>query len=258
MSNRPKKKVQYGTPAPTAPSGSGSAMGPKIAVGAILVAIVIAIIVAAVNDGTAGDSALDPSSNVAFQSATIDGESLPGFPDSADSQVPTNDPAIGATIPTITGKSFDGSKIVIKPGKPQLIAVVAHWCPHCQAEVPLLVEWMDSGVIPDDVEVVAVSTAAEEAKGNFPPASWLQKEGWTPPVLVDTPKQAVMNSLGVSGFPTLIAVDADGKVTKRGSGELTEAQVKELAESALGKATDGTVTTDDDTTTKITTTTAAP
>ena len=54
------------------------------------------------------------------------------------------DPAIGKTVPTLTGKSvYDGGAVTIGPdtggGKPQVIVFVAHWCPHCQAEVPRLV-----------------------------------------------------------------------------------------------------------------------
>lgn len=221
-------------------SNSPDNLGPKIAIGAVVVAILVAIIIATVNDGGSDAEGIDPSSRVAFQPVSISGGNLPPFPADADSQVPTNDPAIGMPAPTVTGKSFDGSKVEIKPGEPQLVAVVAHWCPHCQAEVPLLVEWMKSGIIPKNVKVVAVSTSAEENKGNYPPASWLEKENWEQPVLVDDPTSKTMNAFGATGFPTLVAIDKDGKVARRGSGELTVEQVQTLVDAATGKGAEST------------------
>ena len=235
MSNRPKSKVQYGTPVPQASPNETSSLAPKIAIGAVLVAVVVAIIIAAVNDGSGTAKGIDPSSKVSFQPVSISGDALPAFPEKADSQVPTNDPAIGKKAPEITGKTFDGTAVVIKPGKPQLVAVVAHWCPHCQHEVPLLVGWRKSGLLPKELQVTAVSTAAEEIKGNYPPASWLQKEDWTDPVLVDSPTSQTMDAFGATGFPTLVAIDKNGVVVRRASGELTADQVKILVDAALGK-----------------------
>lgn len=227
MAKRPK--IQYGTPAPGAPGSKagGSDAGPlgvKIAIGAAVLAVLIAIIVFAVQDDGG-----EARSGVAFQSAQIDGETLPQMTDGAA------DPAIGMTIPTVNGKSFDGSPITIEPGEPQVIAFLAHWCPHCQAEVPLLVEWQQSGELKDDVKLIGVSTSANEIQGNFPPASWLEREEWTNPTLVDTPRNAVLQAFGVAGFPTLIAVKADGTVAQRASGELALDQVQQLWDAARGE-----------------------
>lgn len=237
MSNRPKKsKVQYGTPAPGAPgaprTGDNGPMGAKIAIGAAVVAVLVTIIVFAVQDGGG-----DKRNNVAFAPVTVTGTDLPAMP-SDGGALPANDPAIGVTIPTISGTSFAGSDVEIKPGKPQIIAVLAHWCPHCQAEVPKIVEWQASGDLPKSVSVTAISTAADEAKGNFPPASWLEKEEWTNPVIIDSADSKGLNAMGATGFPTLVAVTADGKVALRGSGELTLDQVQALANAALGKGGD--------------------
>ena len=30
-----------------------------------------------------------------------------------------------------------------------MVVFLAHWCPHCNAEIPVLNEWRDSGEIPD-------------------------------------------------------------------------------------------------------------
>lgn len=239
MSNRPKtkSKIQYGD-SPTQPAGAkagksnagagasgGNPMGAKIAIGAALLVVLITVIVFAVQDG-GGDS----NNKVAFQSATVTGDALPDLGEGAA------DPAVGQTIPTIVGKSFDGSKVEIKPGGPQIIAVLAHWCPHCQSEVPKIAQWQADGELDSKVKITGVSTAADESRGNFPPASWLEKEEWKNPTMVDTPTSAVLNALGVTGFPTLIAVKDDGTVALRLSGELSLDQVKSLASAALGEA----------------------
>lgn len=234
MAKGPNKTPGYGVPSP---SGDNGPMGMKIAIGAAVVAILATIIVFAVKD-----SGGETSNNVAFQQATVTGASLPDMPADGGA-MPTSDPAVGQTIPTVVGKSFDGSKVEIKPGKAQIIAIIAHWCPHCQKEVPLIAEWQSSGAISKDVSFTAVSTAAEEAKGNFPPASWLELEEWKNPTLVDTPTSKVLAAFGATGFPTLVAVTADGKVAQRASGELTLEQVKTLVDAALGKKSTGTTET---------------
>lgn len=257
MSNRPKSKskIQYGTPAPGAPGapkrpGEGGPIGAKIAIGAAVAAVLIAIVIFAVQDG-GGDN----QNKVAFQPATVTGATLPPVPEPG--QV---DAAVGQTIPTVVGKSFDGSKVEIKPGKPQLITFLAHWCPHCQAEVPLIAEWQASGEIGDDVEIIGVSTSADEARGNFPPMSWLEKENWNNTTMVDTPTAAVLSAFGGQSFPTFVAVKADGTVALRLTGELTLDQVQSLIDAALGEETAPVDTTEGTTplTSPAPTTTAAP
>lgn len=236
MSNRPtaKGKIQYGDSpttaknAPTSPkAGSDSGpIGAKIAIGAALAIALIAIVAFAVKDNGGKDV-----NNVGFQPVTVTGSSLPATVDSGA------DSAIGMTVPTLTGKSFDGTKVEIKPGKPMLVAFVAHWCPHCQAEVPKLVTWQAAGDF-KGIDVYAVATAADESRGNYPPASWLEKEEWKNPVLVDDANSKALNAWGGRSFPTLVAVKADGTVALRMSGELSEDQIKQLADAARGKAVD--------------------
>ena len=258
MSKRPtaKGKIQYGDN-PHAAKGGGSTpsadkgpMGAKIAIGAAIVVVLIAIVVFAVQDGGGGSV-----NKVAFQPATVTGASLPTIPDDGSA-----DPAIGMTIPTVEGKSFDGSKVEIKPGTPMVIAFVAHWCPHCQKEVPLIAGWQAAGQL-GSTKFIGVSTAAEESKGNFPPASWLEKESWKNTTLVDDPTSKVLSSFGGASFPTLIAVKADGTVALRLTGELSLDQVKSLTDAAEGKAPSSSATTTPGTTpltSPVPTTTIAP
>jgi hypothetical protein len=83
----------------------------------------------------------------------------------------------------------------------------------------VLLEWRDSGQMPDDLQVVGVSTAADEARPNYPPDEWLVEKGWDWPVLADDAELTAAMTYGVTGFPFFTIVDADGNVAARGSGE---------------------------------------
>lgn len=153
---------------------------------------------------------------------------LAAFTTSAD------DPAEGATIPEASGTTLEGEPMTIGPdsGRAQVIVFVAHWCPHCQAEVPRIVEHLASSPLPDDVDVVGVSTSVKPAAPNFPPDEWLAREQWTFPTLADDDDSTAASKFGLTSFPYFVAVDADGKVVVRGSGELTMAEFDAVVEAA--------------------------
>ena len=118
--------------------------------GGLAVIVVIAIVLALVAGGGSGDRA----SATKFETAPVKVSGTP-LPDYDASVSP--DPALGETVPTLTGSSLgDGGTITIGPdtgdGKPQMIVFVAHWCPHCQREVPLLTGLAKDGVF-DGVKV---------------------------------------------------------------------------------------------------------
>jgi cytochrome c biogenesis protein CcmG, thiol:disulfide interchange protein DsbE len=157
--------------------------------------------------------------------ATVEGTPLPPLPEAGA------DPAVGATLPVLSGTTLDGDAITIpEPGRPTMIVFLAHWCPHCQAEVPVVQRWVDDGGLPSDVDLVTVSTAADSRRPNHPPAAWLDREGWTAPVLVDGANTAA-EAAGLTGFPFFVGVDSEGEVVSRTSGQLTEAQLTAIAES---------------------------
>lgn len=154
------------------------------------------------------------------------GEPLPMLGDDG------TDSARGCTIPTAEGVDLAGEDLTIGPdGTAKLIVFVAHWCPHCQAEVPRIVEHLADTAMPADVELLAVSTSANPSAPNYPADAWLDKEGWTAPTLDDV-DNSVAQQFGLSAFPFFVAVDAEGKVVARGSGELTMDQFDTLVEAA--------------------------
>ncbi|HET9611925.1 MAG TPA: TlpA disulfide reductase family protein [Acidimicrobiales bacterium] len=221
---RPARPRPSRSPAPT-PSRR------PLVVAGIVVAVVLAALVAALVAGSGSDDdteTSDPSGGtpaaVADDTpATVAGTPLPALPDDGP------DPAVGAAMPTLSGTALDGEPVTIPAdGRPTMIVYLAHWCPHCQAEVPVVQRWVDEGRLPDGVDLVAVSTAADERRPNYPPAAWLEREGWTARVLVDGDDAAATAS-GVSAFPFFVAVDGGGTVVARTSGELTPEQLDALA-----------------------------
>jgi thiol-disulfide isomerase/thioredoxin len=194
--------------------------------GGLALVVVIAVVVAVV----AGGGGSDDAKATAFETSpvTVQGTPLPRFDDSK-----SPDPAIGDTIPTLQGKSvFDGGSITIGPGggsggtgKPQAIAFVAHWCPHCQAEVPRLVELAKQGVF-DGVDVSAVATGTNPQYPNYPPSAWLQRVDWPFPVMADSKTGTAAQAYGLDAYPFFVLVDANGKVAARGSGEIAPDQIK--------------------------------
>jgi thiol-disulfide isomerase/thioredoxin len=192
--------------------------------GAVVVALVVAL--------AAGLGKESPP-NVgmpANPSVAVVGESLPDLPDSGP------DPAIGMAAPGLEGISFDGSPVrIADDGRPKVILFLAHWCPHCQAEVPALQSYMNETGLPEGVDLYSVATSNNPSSPNYPPSAWLNREGWTPPVLVDDAIGRAAEAFGLPGFPFYVLIASDGTVVERLSGEqgpeLIAAKMAVLAET---------------------------
>ncbi len=161
-----------------------------------------------------------------FGDPTIEGTGLPPMPPNN----PVDVSATGLESPKVTGENFAGSEVVIDPadGRAKAIVFLAHWCPHCQAEVPLVQEWIDAGGGVDGVDMYAVATAMNSARGNFPPSAWLDNEGWTAPVLRDDNSNSVLRAFGSGGFPFWTFVNADGTVALRTAGRMPVDQLESI------------------------------
>jgi len=147
---------------------------------------------------------------------------------------PNNDPARGAVAPVLKGFAFDGTPLTIAPtGKPKMVVFLAHWCSHCNAEVPRLIEWKNSGTMPGDMEVIGVSTGARDDAPNWPPSQWVVDKGWPWPVMADSEDQGAALAFGVSGYPGLLLLDGDGKVLARRSGEASIEELKAWTQEFL-------------------------
>ena len=165
------------------------------------------------------------------QDVAVDGDPLPAATE-------TEDPALGQTIPAVTGADFAGDAVAIGPDDgAQVIAFVAHWCPHCQAEVPRIIEHLQDSPMPEGVRLVMVSTAVQPSADNYPPQEWLADEGWEGDVLADSADSRAAAAFGIGGFPYFVVTDASGEVVARTSGEITMDQFDQLVALAAGTST---------------------
>jgi thiol-disulfide isomerase/thioredoxin len=192
----------------------------------ILIAVVAVLLLGAIiyNAVSKEDTTTTVEQN---RPVTVEGTALPEFDHGL-----AQDPAIGTPAPTLSGQGFDGDKVALggASDRPTLAVFVAHWCPHCQREVPLLVQWRADGTIPSDIDVVAVSTAVNPAYPNYPPSEWLADVGWEDPVMADDVDMSAAAAYGLSAYPYFVALDTDGNVVARDTGELTQDAVSQLVQ----------------------------
>lgn len=189
-----------------------------LGIGGVVVALLaIALLISALG----GDKKSGTQDAVEFQPVTITGEPLP--PQYSDAQGQVLNEAKGAQAPSLNGKGFDGTEISITAdGKPKVIVFYAHWCPHCQREVPVLSEWIkDNATKYPKVSFYGVATGSNPTRPNYPPSAWLEKEKWPTPIMVDDNKFSAADSYGLGSYPYIVALDGQNKVVTRTSGELS-------------------------------------
>jgi cytochrome c biogenesis protein CcmG, thiol:disulfide interchange protein DsbE len=220
--------------------GEGGGAGSKglmwAAIG-VVVALAVGLGIFALS-GDDGDAASSDTTSFTSnlpdsQPVTITGEPLVPF------QATEGDPAIGVTAPIVSGLNFAGKEITLDPADgPYMVVFLAHWCPHCNAEVPRLNDWKRSGGVPDELNVIGVATAVSKTSPNYPPGEWFSNKGWGWPVLVDEADGdgaagKLAQAFGASGWPYFVIVGADGKVKVRVSGEVEANELQGIVDAAL-------------------------
>ena len=188
-----------------------------VALGAVIVIAGIAAIVASAggSDSDGGGSG-GKASGHEYGTVTVTGKALPTLsPGGAD-------PAVGTTIPTVKGENFSGAPVTITPdGTPQMVVFLAHWCPHCNAEAPKLAAYLqDHGGAPPGVELTIVPTGSNAQAPNWPPSQWVKNMGLGGVrTLVDDQDGTAAAAFGLDAYPFIVAIDKDGTVVDRRSGE---------------------------------------
>lgn len=160
----------------------------------------------------AGEEPLDPS--VAFRPVTVTGSALPPLQGDTD-------PAAGQIVAEVVGEDWNGNRVAIEPdGRPKVIVFLAHWCAHCRAEVPEIVDWMNDGGVPDDVDFIAVTIMSDRSQVNFPPQTWLERENWDAPTLMDNAQREVQSVYAANATPYFMVLDGENRNMGRTSGRL--------------------------------------
>lgn len=193
---------------------------------AATVVVALLALVAVVATSSSDKTSTKVSGATEFAAVRVTGTALSPQPSSGD------DPSVGASAPRLDGFTFSGGAASIVPGSgPIVVMFVAHWCPHCQREVPLVAKWAEGGTA-NGVSVRAVSTSVSSGRPNYPPSAWLTRENFTVPTMVDDENTSAATAYGLTSFPYFVAMDSSGKVVSRVSGEITEAEFNDLTAKA--------------------------
>ena len=168
------------------------------------------------------------------------GDPLPEYAGSIE-----GDPAVGMIAPGLVGEDYTGAPVVAAHGtdRPTLVVFLAHWCPHCNDEVPELNALRDAGRWPAGLDIVAVSTAVAPDRPNFPPSRWIVEKDWTYPVIADELDMGIESftaatAYGVTGFPFMTLVGSDGTVLARWSGSAGADAIEALVTGLLDQPAD--------------------
>lgn len=240
MANRQRAEARRKAQAKAARSGEGGSN--KLMMWITLGVVVllgggIAFFATRGDDGeSAGSEATVSTPGSSFpdsQPVTITGEALAPLGDGGA------DPTIGLPAPKLAGLDFRGEAVNVTPDDgPYMLVFLAHWCPHCNAEVPVLIDWRNSGGVPNDLNVIGVATAVSESRVNYPPATWFSTKGWPWPVLVDESQGdsaagKAAQAFGATGWPYFVIVGDDGLVKARVSGRIEVAELQAIVDEAL-------------------------
>lgn len=181
----------------------------------------------------AGESAVDEG--IAFGEVQVEGDGLPYF------ESGTGDPAVGQTAPTVSGEDWEGNELTIGPdGRAKIVVMLAHWCPHCQREVPLIQDWVDAGNLPENVDLYGATVLTNRVRDGdtWPPQEWLESEGWTSPTIMDDQNGSIVEAYGMTGTPTYVVLGPDNENLGRLSGEIGVDGLNALAGLAAASTSD--------------------
>ncbi|NQV06399.1 TlpA family protein disulfide reductase [bacterium] len=165
---------------------------------------------------TGPDTTAPGSDLLTFGTVEVEGETLPRLPDDG------SDLFVGMAVPTLRSLDLNGEPIEIDmaDGQAKMVMFVAHWCPHCQDELPVVHDWLLATEFPDNVDFYTVSTLTQADRTNFPPGPWFVAEDWQWPVFVDDERSTASTAVGLPAVPFWLLVNTDGTLAARGPAAL--------------------------------------
>ncbi len=193
-----------------------------VVVGAVVGAVVLLLLVAVV---FSGGGQLGGSE---YGEPTLEGTALPPMPSNVHQDTSAN----GLPAPSLSGVDFNGDPVSFtNDGRAKGIVFLAHWCGNCQEEVPRVQAWLDAGGSVEGVDLYSVTTAVNSARPNYPPSEWLEREGWTVPIIRDDKEGSAHRAFGAGGFPYWVFVNSDGTVALRVAGQTDIPELVDILES---------------------------
>jgi len=184
-----------------------------------------------------GTSTTSGGAAPAYAVVTVSGTALPVL------QQGVEDTAVGLAVPEINGADFDGNaQAITANGNGKLIVALAHWCPFCNQELPVLSDWYSAADLPANVEVILLNVFTDPTRDNFPPSTWLAQSPWSGPVIADDEAGSLARALGIASVPYNLLVAPEGTVTGRITGGLSVEQLDSAVEFLAGLSTTTTTT----------------
>ena len=202
----------------------------------VVIAAIFAIVASGGSDTPPATTVPSADGSVAaaeFQPVTVIGDALTALGDSG------TDASAGKPAPVLNGYTHAGAPFSVTPaenGAPTMLVFLAHWCPHCNREIPRLIDWKERGLVPDNLRVVGITTGSRNDQANWPPSEWINTMKWPFEVMADSDTQQAAAAYGVDGFPFMVLLDAQGNVAKRFSGEVEVADLVSIIDTAIGKS----------------------
>jgi cytochrome c biogenesis protein CcmG, thiol:disulfide interchange protein DsbE len=148
----------------------------------------------------------------------------PGLPKFTPTGDPRPLPAEGE-FPTVSLKEFEGI-LVGQHGTPVVVNVWASWCAPCRTEMPLLQRAARTYA----GRAVVLGVASKDERGAA--KAFLTKLGLTYPDVFDATGE-IRVRLGLTAYPTTYVFSADGTLTARISGGISEQRLAALIDDAL-------------------------
>ena len=108
------------------------------------------------------------------------------------------------------------------------VIFLAHWCPHCQAEVPLLSPYLAGDDAPEGLQTVAVSTGVDSTRDNYPPDQWLEGSELADAGHARRQRQQRRQRLRADGLPVLRRDRRGGRRRRAGQWRDTDRGVRRL------------------------------
>jgi thiol-disulfide isomerase/thioredoxin len=130
----------------------------------------------------------------------------------------------GLPVPHFSAPSLDGGRFDWNTylGGPVVLTVWAPWCPHCQAELPVLTQVASEF---PGVHLVSVVSAIGDRPGPSP-RGFMTDHGLSFPTAVDDRAKTLLTALGIDAFPSTYFVGADGTVMGAVQGETPPAVLR--------------------------------
>jgi len=177
-------------------------------------------------DDLATGSLVDPSASDA--SAAV----APGVPTGSLPLFEQGQPdaALGMVLGEVSGfEYYSETEMNIDPsdGTARAWLIWAHWCPHCQRELPPLSDWYtENADLYPNVELISITSSIDPARGN-PLEPYLDELQLPFPAILD-PDLALAEQFGLSAYPFWVFTAGDGTTLLRIAGFVEIDQIAEI------------------------------